>query len=304
MFSTFQPWSDFDSWTGATLKCSRHAAHSSSLHLSLPYWVISLGLSAAVTVPAVIEFGLFSLQTLTPDFIEGDGIWKVGDMGRQTLFLFIRWCTELEPLMWEIAVRPCSSVLLLLPFLSPPEDTMLWMSESLSAFLSWCLRIRILRSCRLWGGQFSHRLIKRWRWKWGFGDRLPLIWFQQPHQQWSCSSAPSQLSIQVTTPLFRLYSDLYYRSAAWTCLFSAVTDSRTLISSSSCSRKKTRVTDTKLPSRGQFWIFTDNIKHWLLTWHLNEIKTNINHMVANFIKPAMKANRRLSGPHLYLTIYI
>lgn len=109
--------------------------------LSLPYWVISLGLSAAVTAPAVIEFGLFSLQTLTPDFIEGDGIWKMGDTGRQTLFLYIRWCTELESLMWEMPARPCSSVLLLLPFLSPPEDTMLWLFESLSALLSWRLKL-------------------------------------------------------------------------------------------------------------------------------------------------------------------
>lgn len=112
--------------------------------LSLPYWGISSGLSAAVTAPVVIEFGLFSLQTLTPDFIEGDGIWKVGDTGRQTLFLYIRWCTELESLMWEMSARPCSAVLSLLPFLSPPEDKMLWMSESLSALRSWRLK---LESC-------------------------------------------------------------------------------------------------------------------------------------------------------------
>lgn len=68
-------------------------------HLSLPYWVMSSGLAAAVTAPAVIEFGLFSLQTLTPDFIEGDGIWKGWDTGRQTLFLYIQWCTEHEPFM-------------------------------------------------------------------------------------------------------------------------------------------------------------------------------------------------------------
>lgn len=43
----------------------------------LLYYVILSALSTAVTAPAVIEFGLFSLhplQTLTPDFIEGDGI--------------------------------------------------------------------------------------------------------------------------------------------------------------------------------------------------------------------------------------
>lgn len=102
---------------------------------SLSYWVALSGLSAAVTAPAVIEFGLFSLQNLTPDFIEENGIWKVGDTGRQTLFLYIRWCTELELLMWEMPACPCSLVLLLLPFLSPPEDTMLWMSESLSGLL-------------------------------------------------------------------------------------------------------------------------------------------------------------------------
>lgn len=94
--------------------------------LSLPYWVILSSLSAAVTAPAVIEFGLFSLQTLTPDFIEGDGFWKVGDTGRQTLFLCIRWYTVLEPLMWKMPLRPCSTSLLFLPFLSSLEDTPLW----------------------------------------------------------------------------------------------------------------------------------------------------------------------------------
>lgn len=94
--------------------------------LSLPYWVILSSLSAAVTAPAVIEFGLFSLQTLTPDFIEGDGFWKVGDTGRQTLFLCIRWYTVLEPLMWKMPLRTCSTSLLFLPFLSSLEDTPLW----------------------------------------------------------------------------------------------------------------------------------------------------------------------------------
>lgn len=99
--------------------------------LSLPYWVILSSLSAVVTAPAVIEFGLFSLQTLTPDFIEGDGFWKVGDTGRQTLFLCIRWYTVLEPLMWKMPVRPCSTFLLFLPFLCSLEDTTLWIFASL-----------------------------------------------------------------------------------------------------------------------------------------------------------------------------
>lgn len=90
--------------------------HRTSLALetirSIRDWVILSSLSVAVTAPAVIEFGLFSLQTLTPDFIEGDGIWKVGDTGRQTLFLCVWWYTELEPLMWKMPLSPCSSLLL------------------------------------------------------------------------------------------------------------------------------------------------------------------------------------------------
>lgn len=304
MFSTFQPWSDFVSWTGATLKCSCHAAHSSSL------------------APLPPLLGYFIGPLSSRDSSSGDWVWLVFTTNPDTWFHWGRWDLKggghgspnpfpLHSMMhWARAadVRNSCASLLLSP-LAFALSVSSWRHNALNVWVSVSIpflmpEIRILRSCRLWGGQFSRRLIKRWRWKWGFGDRLPLIWFQRARQQWSCRSAPSQLSIQVTTPLFRLYSDLYYRTTAWTCLFSAVTDSRTLISSFSCRRKKTRVTDTKLPSHGQFWIFTDIIKHWLLTRYLNEIKTNINHMVANFIKPAMKANRRLSGPHLYLTIYI
>lgn len=64
------------------------AVHKRS-QLTIVYDLILLALSIAVTTPTVIEFVLFSLhplQTLTLDFIEENGIWKVGDAGRRLLF--------------------------------------------------------------------------------------------------------------------------------------------------------------------------------------------------------------------------
>jgi hypothetical protein len=50
---------------------------SGSASLSLLYWIILSLFSLALTGKAVIEYGLFLLhprETLTPDFIDGDGI--------------------------------------------------------------------------------------------------------------------------------------------------------------------------------------------------------------------------------------
>lgn len=129
-------------------------------------------------------------------------------------------------------------------------------------------------------------------WKWD-------LWFgvHQPHEQCSRFSL-SELGTQVN-----LYSSHLYLSSS--IVMSCIRDQDIwLISSpplliadtdlSPLSYRRRRMGAIFPPAnyRHEYSPILLNIDCGLSTQHLNRIKTNINHMEENFIKPVMKANRQ------------
>lgn len=169
VFSTFQPWSNFVPRIGTTLKCSCRAARSASLAPETPLFLI----------------GLFHWASQQP--------WQLQRWLSLACFHYKPWhlisLRKMGSERWGTRVAK--------PFSSIFDDTLsasCWCEKCLhvpasqsSCFCPFCLllktqcseflgdlfltpEIRILHSCLLWGGQFSCRLIKRWHWKWDFGE--------------------------------------------------------------------------------------------------------------------------------------
>lgn len=193
------------------LICSRHAARSTSVVPERP-------------LPPLL--GYFFGPLSSRDSSSGDWVWLVFTTNPDTWFHWRRWDLKggghgspnpfpLYSMMhWARVtdVRNVCASLLRSP-LAFALSVSSWRQNALDVWVSVSTpfltpEIRILCSCRLRGGHFSRCLIKRWCGKWGFGERLPLIWFQRARKQWSCGLALSQRSTQVATLLFTRYNDL------------------------------------------------------------------------------------------------
>lgn len=172
-------------WTGTTLKCSPRAAHSTSLAPEMP-------------LPPLL--GYFNGPLSSSDSSSGDWVWLVFATNPDTWFHWGRWDLKdgghgspnpfpLYSMMhWARVtdVRNACASLLFSP-LAFALSVSSWRHNALAVWVSVSTpfltpEIRILHSCRLWGGHFRCRLIKRWRWKWSFGERLPLIWYLRAHK--------------------------------------------------------------------------------------------------------------------------
>lgn len=174
------------------LICSRHATCSTSLVPETP-------------LPPLL--GYFFGPLSSRDSSSGDWVWLVFTTNPDTWFHWRRWdlkggghgspnpfplysmmhwarVTDVRNVCASLLHSPLAFALSVSSWRQNALDV--WVSVSAS-FLT--PEIRILCSCRLRGGHFSRCLIKRWCGKWGFGERLPLIWFQRARKQWSCGSA-------------------------------------------------------------------------------------------------------------------
>lgn len=188
-------------------KFSTLFSHEATLsHERVPHWnARSTSLAPETPLPPLLGYVIGPRSSR--DSSSSDWVWLVFTTNPDTWFHWGRWDLKgvghgspnpfpLHSMMhWARAVHvrnACASLLLsplafaLSVSTSRHNALDVWISVS-APFLT--PEIRILRSCWLWWGQFSCHLIKRWRWKWDFGERLSLIGFQRagnrPHHSWA-----------------------------------------------------------------------------------------------------------------------